>query len=165
MIKKKSNKDLMTWIVGVASVVVLVAVIVIALVLSNNNINESFFVSDDTKSVLELDASEGLLSADISGTESMPEKAYLVFFYSGDEVTGQSIYYEYSDQALAKKNADYLKSQKTDDEMISKILTNGKYVVVMMSEKTFEGMTSEDAKRQIEFMETMQKINLDEPTS
>ena len=158
MAKKKDNKSLMMAICGVVAAVVLIVVLAIV-VMTNKCIDESFFVSDNTKYVLSLNTDDVVM--DVDTEEYAPEKTYIVYFYSGDEITDLKMYYKYADNETAKKASEVLNDQKTEDETeeIEKIETNGNYVIVTANKKSYEGMTAEDAKQQIEFIEMVQNMD------
>ena len=162
MAKKKDNKSLIMAICGVVAAIVLVVVIAVV-VMTKKGIDESFFVSDDTKYVLSLDVNNAMM--DIDTDEYVPEKAYLIYFYSGDEVTGLKMYYKYADNATAKKAAETLNGQKSESDEIEKVEADGDYVIITAGKTTYEGMTAEDAKQQVEFMEMLQNMNFDDSES
>lgn len=149
---KKNNKNLIYGVCA-AVVVVVIAVVVAIVIMGNKPLDESFFVSDDTKSVLTMDPSS--LSQDTD--EYVPEKMRLVYFYSGEKVSDLKMYYGYESEEIAKKAADYLKSVN-QDEGIKDVSVNGKYVVVTADKSTYEDMTAEDAKQYVEMMEKFQNM-------
>ncbi len=155
--KKPINKKL---IIGICAVVVVVAIIAVAVILitRNSSIDDSYFVSDNTKYVLTLDSSD--VSMDDSNYN--PIKTHLVYTYSGDDITGLKAYYEYADSAAAKDAAEYLKQNYEDDETKAKVSVDGKYVVFTATEAEYEGLTASDIKQQIEFMELLKNMNTED---
>lgn len=150
---KKAEKINKKTIVGICiAAVVSIAIIIVAIVVHNNKLDDSFFVSDGSKYVLTLE-SDGTSSDD----EYTPIKTHLVYFYSGDKITELKAYYEYADSATAKSAADYIKENYSDDEY-EKISINGKYLIFTADESEYENLTAPEVKEQIELMESMQNI-------
>lgn len=152
--ESKTNKN--PVIVACAVIVAIILIVVIAIVmLSNKKLDDSFFVSDGTKYVLTMEADDVL---GLETDEYVPEKTHLVYFYSGDKVTDAKVYYVYEDEKIAKEAAEYIK-QQNEAEGIREITVNGKYVVISPDKSVYDGMTTEDAKQQVELMELLQNID------
>lgn len=154
--KSKDNKNI---IIGVCSAIVVVIVVTIAIILAtggNGKIDDSYFVSDDTKYVLTID-SEDVPADDEEEQQYTPLKTHLVYTYSGDEITGLTAYYEYADDASAKAAVDYIKS--SDEESYKEVTTNGKYIVAVVNESEYQEMTASDVKQQVEFMEMLKNMD------
>lgn len=151
---KKNKKGL---IIGICCGVVVVATIVVALVLVLNKktINDDYFTSDGTKYVLTLEQNEVALEDE----EYAPIKTHMVYYYSGDEVTGMTIYYEYLDEAAAKTAFEYI--SKEEREGVKETKLNGKYIEITSSEDQYSDMTSDEVKQNIEFMELLKSMNYD----
>lgn len=153
--KKSNNTNL---IIGICAVVAIVIVVIVAVVLTRNNgLNDSYFVSDNTKYVLTLDSND----ISMEDAEYNPVKAHLVYTYSDDTITGLKAYYEYADSATAKAAADYLKSN-FDEENQARVSTDGKYVIYTSPEDDYKDLTASDVKQQIEFMEMLKNMNQDD---
>ncbi len=165
--KKRSNKNL---IIGICAAVAVVIAVIIAIIVVNLNsgISESYFVSDDTKYVLTLDA--GQLSFDDEGQEINPVKAHFVYNYSGDEITGLTAYYEFADTETAKKAlvlyTQELKeaeegneNEEGDTAGYKDASVKGKYLVLTANESQYKDITVSDVKQQIEFMEMLKQMN------
>ena len=154
---KKDNKNL---IIGICAAVVVVVAIIIAVVFATKGtvkIDDSYFVSDGTKYVLTVEG--GYLD---SGDEDIAQavKTPMVYTYSGDTITGATLYQEYTDEATAKSVYDALKAQDPDE--VAGVSVNGKYLVAEMPKEEYEDMTASDVKEQIEFMEMFNNMNLDD---
>lgn len=156
--KSKNNKSI---IIGVCIAVVIVVLIILGIVFATRNggvvgLNDAFFTSDNTKYVLNLDAD------DMTFEDEMytPAKTHLVYFYDGDKITGLKAYYEYADENGAKSAYDYLTSEQQDS--YKSITRDGKYVILEANEEEYEGVTTDDVKQQIEFMETLKNINVED---
>ena len=151
----KTNKNLALGICTIIGVVAIIVIIITVILLNRGaSLNDSFFVSDDTKYVLTLDTD----SVSMEDPEYNPIKTHIVYSYSGEEITGMKAYYEYSDSAAAKSALEYLKTNY-EDENQDKITTNGKYVIFTASEAEYENLTANDVKEQIDFMEMLKNIN------
>ena len=158
---KKVNKNLIIGIC-VAAVVVIAIIITVILVNKNTGLNDKYFVSDDTKYVLTLE--DSTISTDEGEEAYNPIKTHLVYFYSGDEITGLKAYYEYPDTAAAKAALEYLKSNY-EDEQKNLVTIDGKYVIYNAPASEYEELTASEVKEQIEFMELLKNLNSDEDTS
>ena len=151
--EKKNKKNLIIAICAIA-VVAIVAIVVAIIILSNKRIDDSFFVSDDTKIVLQMD-SENLLG--LNSEIIVPDDAYIIYFYSGNNVTDTKAYYKYEDEKTAKEAAEIFKNQ--EDNNYGNISVNGTYVILTMNKSTYEGMTTEDARQRVELMELLQEYS------
>lgn len=151
--EKKNNKNL---IIGICSGILVIAVIVVAVIFATRgttNLNDAYFVSDDTKYVLTMDG-------DSSEEEELsPVKTHLVYTYSGDTITGMTTYMEFADAATAKSALEVYKSME-DQTGVKNLSVNGKYVVVEMTEDQYNNMTASDVKEQIDFMEMLKNADL-----
>ena len=147
---KKNNNNLLIYICA-AVVVVVVVVVAIVLATKGGGINDSYFVSDGTKYVLTLDQSD----VSMEDSEYNPEKAHLVYTYSGDEITGLKAYYVYANADSAKKAAEYLETNFEKD----RIAVDGKYVIYTAPTEEYESLTASDVKQQIEFMELLKNYD------
>ncbi len=152
---KKDNKNL---IIGICAAVVVVVVIVVAAILAagsgTTKIDDSYFVSDDTKYVLTVETDDTEADAE----EYVPVKTHVVYTYAGDEITGMTTYAEYADEATAK--AAYEAYKAADQEGIKSMSVNGKYLVVEMTEDNYADLTASDVKEQIELMEMFKNMDL-----
>ena len=161
MAKKAKNTNL---IIGICVAVVVVIAIIVAIVLATrgggnglSGLSDAYFVSDETKYVLTLDAEEIATESE----EYTPIKTHMVYFYSGDEITDAKIYYEFADEATAKAALEYYKESLGDEEY-KDITTSGKYLIITSNESEYEGITASDVKQQIEFMEMLKNMDFSE---
>lgn len=155
--KTKDNKKSLIVGLCVAAAVVLLIVVTVLLVMRNNpTIDDSYFVSDGSKYVLTLSETDVAMNDE----EYNPVKTHLVYTYSGDEITGLKVYYEYADNDTAKLAADYIK-QNYSEETKGEISVNGKYVVLTCTEEEYKDLTATDVKEQIELMELIEDMGDD----
>lgn len=152
--KTKDNKNL---IIGICAAVVLVVVIIVTIVLvvNNNSLNDSYFVSDDTKYVLTIENDESS-----EGDEATPVKSHIVYTYEGDKITSMKSYSEFADEATAKKAFDAM--IEAGGEEAKGIELKGKYIIATAEEDVYKDLTANDVKQQIEFMESLKNMNLDD---
>lgn len=160
MAEKKSTKNNKNLIIGCCvAVAVIIAIIITVVVLSaNKGLSDAYFVSDDSKYVLTMDADEMGFE---EGEEFTPVKTHVVYTYSGDEITSMKAYYEFADEATAKKAFDYYNSADTSEEF-KEVALDGKYVILTANESEYEDLTASDVKQQIEFMEMLKNMNVDD---
>ena len=157
----KNNNNLIIGICAAIAAVVIIAVIVIVLIMNKGKgglggINDSYFVSDDTKYVLNLDADDIY----VENTEYAPLKSHLVYTYSDDAITGLKAYYEYSDNSSAE--AAYNFYQENNDNTYKEVALDGKYLILTANEDEYQNLSPSDVKQQIEFMEMLNNMNTDD---
>lgn len=151
---RKNNKNL---ILGICSAVVAVIVIVVVVILATtggSRLNDSFFVSDDTKLVITSDAYD-------TEAKYPPVKTHVVYYYSGDKITDAKIYYEFKNAEEAKDAYEIGKEDETFSDY-KKLETDGKYVILTVKESEYKDTTVEEVKAQIEFMELLNKIDAED---
>ncbi len=160
--KPKNNKKLIIGICSAFAVVVIVAIIIVLLLTKGNGIGgqalgDNYFVSDNSKYVFTMNADE----IDVEDQTYKPVKTHLVYTYSGNDITGLKYYYEFDNADTASKayneTADELKTIYKD------VTLDGKYIVMTSNETDYEGLTAEDVKQQIEFMEMINNTEFSEP--
>ena len=160
---KKNNKGLIIGICcGVVALIIAIVLIVIFVVKPGGlggSLSDAYFVSDDTKLVMTLDSEQ----ASFEDEEYAPAKSHMVYYYSGDKVTGMSVFYEYGDEATAKLAYDHIDDDARAEAKEIKI--RGKYIEVVMKEDSYSEATPEEVKQQIEFMEMLKNMNFDDETS
>lgn len=154
-IKKKGK--LKSIIFASVSVLVIIAAIVIIIISLNNNISDSYFVSDGSKLVLDLSSLKN------NGDEYAPENSYLVYNYSGNEITGFKAYYKYSTAEAAKKAYDFYFND--GDNNYKTVELKGNYVVITANESDYKSLTAEDVKQQIEYMNSVEIRDQDTGTN
>jgi len=155
--KKKNNKNFL--FVGICAAVATAVVIIAAILIANynNTLDDSFFVSDNSKYVLALEPND----ISFEDTEYNPIKAYYVYFYSGDKITGLKAYLEYTDNTAAKAAANYFKENYSDDST-NNIAINNKYVIFSAPEEEYQSLTTASVKEQIELLESIKNADTEE---
>lgn len=152
MAKKAQKKDNKNLIIGICCAVLVVVVIVVAVVFATRGttkLSDEYFVSDDTKLVLN------------AGDDEDEFKIHEVYTYSGDDITGMTTYYEYKSEAEAKAALDeYNKASEEEKAGIKGVSVNGKYLVIEVTEDQYEGRTVSDIKELIELYESFNNGNL-----
>lgn len=161
MANKKAKKDNKGAIIGICSAIVVLVVVIVAVVLAtggvNGGLNDSYFVSDDTKYVLTAEADE--MYGDETNDEHIPIRTHVVYTYSGDDITGMTTYAEYADNAAAKAALDAMAEAGED---VTGIEVNGKYLVMVMDESAYEGVTAGDVKQVIELREALKNMDFND---
>ena len=152
-----NSKNTKNIIIGICAAVVVIVVVVVAIILGTKKggitgLNDSFFVSDGSKLVVDVDA-ESVFSED---EQYIPKTVRLVYYYKGDSVTGLEAYYEYADEEIAKAAFNYL-SKSLEGEYKS-ISQDRVYVIVEANEEEYLGTTTDDVKQQIEFIESIKAM-------
>ena len=152
-----SNKKNRSIIVAIISALVIIAaIVIIIIVLNNNTINDSYFVSDDSKLVINLKNNP---SEDDLYT---PQESHLVYYYSGNDITGFKAFYKYSNANAAKTAYDFY--YNNGENYYEKIETNGNYVVITTKESDYSSLTAEDVRQQIEYLNAVNSTTEDTTT-
>ena len=79
----------------------------------------------------------------------------VVFYYSGNKITGETAYFDYQNNAAAKIALNALEK----DENIDKTYVQGKYLVVEYNENEYGSLTLEDVKLTYAYLEEIKKGN------
>ena len=147
--KKKNNKDL---IISICIACIVIAAIIITTILmlkiKSNAPSEEFFVSDGTKYVINLKGEEYASEEE----DYQAKEIHIVYYYSGETITGAKTYYEYSDEAKAKAAFNYYSEIFAGE--YDNIELDGKYVVLTSNESDYKNKTTFDIEQQIKFIET-----------
>ena len=152
---KKNNKNL---IIGICTGVLIIAVVIVAVIFATkSSLNDSYFVSDGSKYVLTVDRD----MLETEDKENSPIKTHIVYYYSGDTITGVTTYMEFDNDATAKAALDLYKN--ADQTGVKSLKTDGKYLVVEMTEDQYKDLTVSDVKQQVEFMEMLKKSGTNNP--
>ena len=136
--KKKDNKNL---IIGICSAVVAVVVVVIVAVFAikgSTKIDDSYFVTDDTKYVVTMEG---------DGETGSAKKVYYVFTHSGDKITGAAMYGEFESEDAAKAAFEEYKAENEDMKNVS---VSGKYFIIKSEADEFDDYTLDDIKSMYE---------------
>ena len=135
-----------------AAIVAIVVIIVVAIVINNKGLDDSYFVSDNSKYVLTIDTDSDTDEGE-DGENYAPKKIHLVYTYSGDTVTSLKSYYEYPNADKAKAAFDYMKENNTDEEELAKYELNNKYIIYTSPEESYKDLKASDVEQQIKLME------------
>ena len=134
------------------------AVVIVAVIFATkSSLNDAYFVSDDSKYVLTVDRD----MLETEDKENSPIKTHIVYYYSGDAITGVTTYMEFDNDATAKAALDLYKN--ADQTGVKSLKTDGKYLVVEMTEDQYKDLTVSDVKQQVEFMEMLKKSGTNNP--
>ena len=164
--KKNTNNKNMGLIVGICcGVVALIVAIVLIVVFvakpggAGGDLSDAYFVSDDSKLVMTLESDE----ASYDEEEYAPAKSHMVYYKSGDKITGVSVFYEYKDEATAKLANDHISDESRAEA--KEIKLRGKYIEIVMKEDTYSDTTADEIKQQIEFMEMLKNMDYEDGMS
>lgn len=160
--KKKENKKkgVIAAIVGV--VVIVVAIIVAIVVAANVNKNEmapiedGYFVSDDSKLVLNMDGD----NVEMLENSQRPIASHTVYYYSGDKIDSMKIFFEYANDERANEISELMGDSYKEWANDKKV--NGKYIVFLMDRSRYEGLTVDAVRKVIEDVKTITGENIDE---
>ena len=155
--KSKKNTNL---IIGICAAVVIVVIIIVAIILGTRDggftgLNDRYFVSDGSKYVVTYEDEEFV----IDNEEYHPIRMHLVYNYADNVVTGLKAYYEYENDDDAETAYNYFIANNNGE--YKNVSRSGKYVILEAPESEYEGLTAEDAKQQVEFMEQIKSSSSD----
>ncbi len=125
------------------SIVVLLIAVVTTLIIMNSNptYNDDYFKSDDTKIVLYLGEGQ-------SDDENEPIKTYIVYYYSGDKITGVKQFYQFKSEEIAK---NFSKGINVDEmDWVNDIRVSGPYMIFELTSDQYEGTTVTELRETIE---------------
>lgn len=143
---KRTSQGKYILITTVAVIVALVAIVIGVVVSQGPTLDDDYFVSDETKLVMSL-------NKDMAAFEEgpyEPDVTHLVYFYSGDTVTGMQIYFEYDSEEEAR--LAYGNINMKDKDFATTKRLNGRYVVFDAVRVRYEGLTVEQVQKNIENM-------------
>lgn len=138
---KKTKKII---IIVAAIAVVIAAVVALVMILKPKKLDKDFFVSDDTKLVYNV-------GQEISGGIYDATEIYMVYEYSGDQITKLVTYYGYETEDMAKLAAEKYAEIFTPNEDITEVKIDGRYICLTASPYLYEGTTVESIKTIVDF--------------
>ncbi|MBO4812946.1 hypothetical protein J5491_02235 [Candidatus Saccharibacteria bacterium] len=149
MAKKADQKKKNIIIIAAAAAVAVIAIIIAVVIINRASLdNGSFFVSDNTKLVIPL-INGDRISADED--EPMPDETYFVYYYQNNDITELKVYQKYDSETKAKEAYNYYKN--TLSSYLKDIAIDGRHVIVTHMPEEYEGITTEDVRRTIEYNE------------
>ena len=144
--KHHTNKKLFIYSICFVASIAFIAVIVWVLVLALNKpaIDEDFFVSDDTKTTIDISA---------IGSSTSDHKTRTVYEYDdNDNVISMKTYFEYTDANTASTAYESLKNQP---EFKNSELKD-KYIIITSDESQYKGLTASDVRQQADAIRAYQ---------
>lgn len=135
-----------------AVIVVLLIVVIAILVFMNNRVtyNDDYFKSDDTKIVL-------LLENNPDDDEKNPIKTYMVYYYSGENITSVKQFYQFKSDEVAKNMMEETKNLQMD--WVKDIALNGPYIIFELTEDQYEGFTTTSVRESIKSSDAADQEN------
>ena len=110
-------------------------------------IDDSFFVSDESKDVVTLEVDK----ADSVTTNLL--RTHIVYTYENNKVKSLKTYYEYENNELASQA---LENIKEINKNAADVYLDNKYIVVVSQEKQYENLNPSDIKQQAEAIKAYQ---------
>lgn len=152
MQSKKTKKGL---IIGTCAVVLVAAIIVVLLLCIKREpeLNDSYFVSDDEKYVLNLSSDD----VSFKNEKYAPLKTHMVYKYADNKITGLTIYYEYANAESAKAALEQVKSEERDD--IEETKLNGRFIEMTTKETKYADLTADEVKQNLQLIELLKKMD------
>ncbi|MBR5046265.1 hypothetical protein IKX73_01390 [Candidatus Saccharibacteria bacterium] len=147
---KKKKLDLKSKIIlGLIGIAIVAAVVVLVVMLNRKeSYDDDYFVSDDAKLVVAID--KELAAYDDSDYE--PDVTYILYYYTGDDVTGMKVFFRYDTEEEAKEADENItmdgKFWATDKYL------NGRYVIFNVDKEQYEGLVVSDIRKLIDDMKS-----------
>lgn len=140
---RKNRRTRKKLIVSIVAIFVIIVAVISGLLLLQRSftktIDDSYFVSDATKYVLNTDYTNG-------GGRYDSLKIHSVFFYMGEKITGIKDYYEFANAEIAKQKLDEISSVIKEDFEAKDVRLNGKYIEVTLGDSYYEFLTATEIK-------------------
>ena len=142
MAERKRSLPKNRLFLGIASLVVLAVIVIIMIVVNSRpNYNDEYFVSDDSKIVLSM-------QTEPSEDGKTPTTTYVVYYNTGDKITGLKQFYKFDDEAKAKEVFDELDTASMD--WVSEKELNGHFIIFTIVPSEYEGLTTDIVRSSIE---------------
>ena len=154
-VRATSNAKFACFGIVTAVILAVIIAVVCTVVIRNNVIDDSYFVSDNTKYVLNMTADED--------DDSALKAVHTVYYYKDNQITGAKSYYEFEDAASAKAAYEEAMADQSEDAIKSYKL-KGKYIVFTASESEYGQLTVDGVKAQIELYERYKNGELQDLT-
>lgn len=155
--KKRRNLLNFKTVFSLVIVALLIVVIVVLFVMNRTTYNDDYFVTDDTKVVLSMDAR----TSGFEESEYAPPITHVVYYYSGDTINNVKVFYEYRNSDIAKKA--YVKIDAEDKYWAYSRTLNDKYIIFDMKKEEYEGLTATEIRESAEA--TMENDEFDRESS
>lgn len=153
---KRTNNNQILIICGAVAIAVVVIIAIVLATIGNREPDASFFNSDETKYVINIDNYN-----DDEAAEYSPIKTHMVYYYSGDDVTDVKVYYEFEDQDKAQKA--YEASKKAGEyDNTEKTEVTGRFIIITNKPSSFANLKASYIKQQIDIMESLESETPDD---
>jgi len=145
---KKSAVTTWVWM-GVTLVALVVVVIAILQVNQLEAIDEKYFVEDDTKIVVSMDAE----TAAFENSEWEAPMTRVVYYVGADgKIENVRVFYEYDTEVEAREAMRHI---ELGDFAIQKKL-NGRYIILQAKPEQYEGATADEVRKNMQGIQEIQ---------
>lgn len=83
----------------------------------------------------------------------------IVYYHSGNKITGLEYYYDYQDATTASYAYSAIKANYTSEDSIESVKQNGKYIIVKFKEEEFADTTLEEVKETYSYLKQVYENN------
>ena len=137
-----------TLLLCIALMVVVTGITIVLLyALTPRTVDDSYFISDESKDVITLEVDK----ANSATTDLLC--THIVYIYENDRVKSLKTYYEYENNELASQA---LENIKEINKNAADVYLDNKYIVVVSQEKQYENLNPSDIKQQAEAIKAFQ---------
>jgi hypothetical protein len=140
-------------IFSVVIVALLVVVVIVLVTMMNKEpvYNDDYFKSDNTKIVLLANSEQP------EDDEKNPIKTYMVYYYSGDNITGVKQFYQFKSDEVANSVGKDISAD--DMDWVKSIVIKGPYIIFELTEDQYEGVTITQVRESVESLEALNGNN------
>ena len=121
---------------------------------TNEDTNNNTEVDNNTNNSSNINENEIKLYSDSTKMVFKSGNSQLVYYYSGEKITGYVAYIDYETTAMANYALSILNLE--DDATIKKAYTNGRYLVVEYAESEYEDTTASEIRALYSYLEAAQ---------
>ncbi|MDO5569609.1 MAG: hypothetical protein Q4G04_05850 [bacterium] len=114
---------------------------------SEKSLNQTENVSEDVE----------LYSDDTKLVFNFYDTYKIVYYYSGNTITGLEWYYTYDSVEVATVSLAAINANLTSDDQVESVTQNGRHIIVKMKPAAYEGMTTEEVKSTYSYLEQVYK--------
>ena len=137
-----------TLLLCIALMVVVTGITIVLLyALTPRTVDDSYFISDESKDVITLEVDK----ANSATTDLL--RTHIVYTYENNKVKSLKTYYEYENKELASQA---LENIKEINKNAADVYLDNKYIVVVSQEKQYENLNPSDIKQQAEAIKAFQ---------
>ena len=140
MAKKKTLQNRI--FLGLSSIALILVIAIVMVVINSKPVyDDKYFVSDDSKIVLSM-------HSEPNEDGKTPTTTYMVYYYSGEKITGIKQFYRFDEESKAKDVFDEL--DVSDMDWISEKTLDGHFIIFKLAPSQYEELTTQEVRNAAE---------------